>query len=119
MSDLAWCPVVSCSLIAAGSCERVGGSRVAKRLRSSADGALDASTRERDTWAAGNRPCPPEAGHQVGHLALMNLHPVGFYDLSEVRAAVRLVDDGSAGYLSTVDVTFTTTDGGSSIFQLR
>jgi hypothetical protein len=39
-----------------------------------------------------------EAGHQVGHLALMNLHPVGFYDLSEVRAAVRLVDDGSAGY---------------------
>jgi hypothetical protein len=40
-----------------------------------------------------------EAGHQVGHLALMNLHPVGFYDLSEIRAAVRLVDDGSAGYI--------------------
>jgi hypothetical protein len=37
----------SLSLIAAGSCERAGGSGGAKRPRSGAAGALDASARER------------------------------------------------------------------------
>ncbi|MBN1630052.1 MAG: hypothetical protein JW990_09825 [Thermoleophilia bacterium] len=40
-----------------------------------------------------------EAGHQVGHLALMNLHPVGFDDAHELSEAVRLVVDGTSGYL--------------------
>jgi hypothetical protein len=46
------CSVLPFPLIAARSCERVGGSRVAKRPRSGAGGALEAPTRERDTRAA-------------------------------------------------------------------
>lgn len=40
-----------------------------------------------------------EMGHHVGHLALMNLHPVGFTNAHEVREAVKLVVDGRSGYL--------------------
>jgi hypothetical protein len=40
-----------------------------------------------------------DAGHHVGHLALMNLHPVGFADVHELNEAVRLVVDGNSGYL--------------------
>jgi hypothetical protein len=40
-----------------------------------------------------------EAGTQVGHLALMNLHPVGFRDPEELRLAVQQVVGCMPGYL--------------------
>lgn len=40
-----------------------------------------------------------DVGDHVGHLALMNLHPVGFNDKYEVRSAVRQVVSGRPGYL--------------------
>jgi hypothetical protein len=38
-------------------------------------------------------------GEHVGHLALMNLHPVGFRAVREMRAAIEQVTDGLPGYL--------------------
>jgi hypothetical protein len=38
-------------------------------------------------------------GRQVGHLALMNLHPVGFTSGDELRRAIDHVTGGSPGYL--------------------
>jgi hypothetical protein len=40
-----------------------------------------------------------DAGYHVGHLALMNLHPVGFDDVYEISEAVKLVVEGRSGYL--------------------
>lgn len=39
------------------------------------------------------------AGEHVGHLALMNLHPVEFSTTAQVRSAVDRVTDGMPGYL--------------------
>lgn len=38
-------------------------------------------------------------GVHVGHLALMNLHPVGFRSVGQLRSAINLVTDGLPGYL--------------------
>jgi hypothetical protein len=38
-------------------------------------------------------------GKQVGHLALMNLHPVGFASADELRQAIDRVTNGLPGYL--------------------
>lgn len=40
-----------------------------------------------------------EKGQHVGHLAIMNLHPVGFRDNEEVRGAVGQVVNGQPGHL--------------------
>lgn len=38
-------------------------------------------------------------GEHIGHLALMNLHPVGFRSARDVREAIDEVTDGLPGYL--------------------
>jgi hypothetical protein len=40
-----------------------------------------------------------ETGEHVGHLALMNLHPIGFNGMHEIGEAVKLVVDGRPGYI--------------------
>lgn len=40
-----------------------------------------------------------DRGRLAGHLALMNLHPVGFHDQEELRRALDDVVGGRAGYL--------------------
>jgi hypothetical protein len=58
------------------------------RLGRSDGGAVSISSRIMD-----------ETGRQVGHLALMNLHPVGFSDAEELWQAVQQVVGFMPGYL--------------------
>jgi hypothetical protein len=58
------------------------------RFRAASDSAVSISSRIMD-----------EAGSQIGHLGLMNLHPVGFRDPEELWRAVQQVVDYMPGYL--------------------